>query len=98
MISKGEVVIERNGREVVRLGEGECFGEVEILSASPRLATIRTLSNCELLRITREDFIDVVETYPLFARGLLEILSKRLGDNLTSVEKYLPESAVGKGD
>lgn len=94
VISKGEVVIERNGREVVRLGEGECFGEVEILSASPRLATIRTLSNCELLRITREDFIDVVETYPLFARGLLEILSKRLGDNLTQVEKYLPESSA----
>jgi ATP:ADP antiporter, AAA family len=96
VISKGEVVVERNGREVVRLGEGECFGEVEILNASPRLATIRTLSNCEFLRISREDFIDVVETYPLFARGLLEILSKRLGDNLTQVEQYLPESTSGK--
>jgi len=82
IISTGQVQVERRGHKVTILGEKEGFGELEILTAAPRLATIRTLKECELLVINREDFIDLVEEYSSFSRSLLEVLSQRLGDHV----------------
>jgi putative ABC transport system ATP-binding protein len=40
LIAEGEVQIERGGREVTRLGAGEFFGELAVMSANPRNATV----------------------------------------------------------
>lgn len=78
IISKGRVQIERKRHPLTILGPREGFGELEILTAAPRIATVRTLADCELLVINREDFIDLVEEYSDFSRSLLEVLSQRL--------------------
>lgn len=82
IISSGEVQVERKGHRVTVLREKEGFGELEILTAAPRIATVRTLGECELLVITREDFIDLVEEYSSFSRSLLEVLSERLSSHV----------------
>lgn len=89
LIARGEVEIVRNGRRMNLLTAGSCFGEVEILNASPRLAEARTLSECELLSISREDFIDLVEEYPEFSRGLLDMMSQYLSTTLNQLEDSL---------
>lgn len=78
IISKGRVQVERKRHPLTTLGPREGFGELEILTAAPRIATVRTLADCELLVINREDFIDLVEEYSDFSRSLLEVLSQRL--------------------
>ncbi len=40
LISDGNVKVERAGREVARLGPGEFFGELALLSGNPRNATV----------------------------------------------------------
>ncbi len=61
-----------------RLGPGDFFGEIALLRAVPRTATIRTVTNTRLLAISREDFDLVVKKYPSIAHGLAETSGLRL--------------------
>ena len=90
IISSGTVSVERSGVRVTLLGEKECFGELEVLNAEPSLAAVRTQTECELLVISREDFIDLVEEYSDFSRGLLEVLSERLAAHVLKLSRTQP--------
>jgi CRP-like cAMP-binding protein len=61
-----------------RLGPGDFFGEIALLRAVPRTATIRTVTNTRLLAISREDFNLVVKKYPSIAHSLAETSGLRL--------------------
>lgn len=78
ILCSGSVVVESHGLELARLYTRDVFGEVEVLNSAPRLATIRCLEVCELLVISRQDFTDLLEDHPGFAKSLVEILFQRL--------------------
>jgi len=61
-----------------RLGPGNFFGEIALLRAVPRTATIRATKPSRLLVISREDFDAVVQKYPSIAHRLAETSSLRL--------------------
>ncbi len=61
-----------------RLGPGNFFGEIALLRAVPRTATIRVVKPTRLLAISREDFDIVVKRYPAIAHRLAETSSFRL--------------------
>ncbi len=61
-----------------RLGPGNFFGEIALLRAVPRTATIRATKPTRLLAISREDFDTVVKKYPSIAHRLAETSSIRL--------------------
>ena len=61
-----------------RLGPGDFFGEIAMLRAVPRTATIRIVSPTRLLTLSREDFDDVLARYPSVAHGLAETSGIRL--------------------
>jgi CRP-like cAMP-binding protein len=61
-----------------RLGPGEFFGEIALLRAIPRTATIRATKPTRLLAISREDFVGVMQKYPSIAHTLAETSSLRL--------------------
>ncbi|MDX1521644.1 MAG: cyclic nucleotide-binding domain-containing protein, partial [Anaerolineae bacterium] len=61
-----------------RLGVGDFFGEIALLRAVPRTATIRAVKSTRLLAISREDFDQVVRKYPSIAHGVAETSSLRL--------------------
>jgi CRP-like cAMP-binding protein/Tfp pilus assembly protein PilF len=61
-----------------RLGPGDFFGEIALLRAVPRTATIRVVSPTRLLALSREDFNDVMARYPSVAHRLAETSSMRL--------------------
>ena len=75
-----EVFREDNGKKTVlaHLGPGELFGEMALIDDRGRTATIKTLSRCRLLPITRKSLLarTTTDTGVIFA--LLEILVKRL--------------------
>jgi CRP-like cAMP-binding protein len=41
---------------VAELTEGDCFGEIALLSNVERTATVRCLTACELTVLSRDDF------------------------------------------
>jgi len=67
-ISKGEIeVLDGNGARIALLGKGDAFGEMALVLDKPRGATIRTAGYCDLYRLDKKDFDDILRRYPEFA-------------------------------
>jgi CRP/FNR family transcriptional regulator/CRP/FNR family cyclic AMP-dependent transcriptional regulator len=64
------------------MGPGEVFGELSLLDAQPRSASVVALEATELATIERAPFLELLERSPRLAIGLLEVLSGRVR-NLT---------------
>lgn len=76
----GKVRVHNANRVLAELGERECFGEMSILDSSPRSATVTTLDDANLLKITREDFQEIMSEKPEIAQGIIKVLTRRLRD------------------
>jgi len=68
------------GNEIVFnvMGPGEVFGEVALLSESPRSATVRAIERCDLLVLDRRDFLTFLKRSPDVAVRMLTVLVERL--------------------
>jgi Cyclic nucleotide-binding domain/Major Facilitator Superfamily len=60
LIEAGEMVADRDGREIGRLHAGAVVGEIALLHDAPRMATVRAVTDCRLLAIERDEFIAAV--------------------------------------
>ena len=80
LVIEGKVRVHRANRVIAELGERECFGEMAILDAAPRSATVTALQETALLKITREDFQDIMAEKPEIANGIIKVLTRRLRD------------------
>jgi CRP-like cAMP-binding protein len=64
--------------DLAELSAGECFGEMALFDDEARSASASALTKCSVLRIKRDDLIDVILEYPMIAIELLRIFVKRL--------------------
>jgi len=62
-IIEGEVEVETDDGDLVRLGQGQFFGEMSLLSGRRRSATIRAAGPCVLLESPRREIIRLMNTY-----------------------------------
>ena len=56
IVNAGRLTVLRDGIEVAQLSEGDCFGEIALLSGVRRTATVRCLTACDLTVLVRDDF------------------------------------------
>lgn len=87
IILRGLVKVEGGGKEIAELGDRDFFGEMALLEYAPRTASIKALDDCDLLRLDREDFSDLIDEYPELAKGMLRVLSQRLRSTLEKFEQ-----------
>lgn len=80
MVIDGKVRVHRAERVIAELGERECFGEMGVLDAAPRSASITAVEDTTLLKITREDFQEIMFEKPEIAQGIVKVLTRRLRD------------------
>jgi NADH dehydrogenase len=67
VVTDGEVeVLRESGGETPlrRLGRGECFGEIALVSDRPRTATVRAVSASNVLAVDRDAFQALFATLP----------------------------------
>ena len=64
VVVQGEVVVHRDGSEVIRLGPGEWFGEVGLLDNVPRNATVTTSLDSALLRLEGSVLLSALDAAP----------------------------------
>src|SRR5216683_3230597 len=71
---------DKEGREVILaiLNQGDFFGEMGLIDQAPRSATVVTIESCELLTITRTDFMKCLQKNFDLAMNVIRGLVKRL--------------------
>lgn len=74
IITEGEASVIVDGREVARLGPGEHFGELALISEGVRTATVTALTQLQCLEITFWDFRRIAKENPDIAWKLLQYL------------------------
>ena len=78
VIRTGEVTIERGGRVMETLSGGGVFGEMALIDGSPRSATVRAKTDCEVAPINEKTFLFLVHETPFFAIAVMRTLADRL--------------------
>jgi CRP-like cAMP-binding protein len=90
MIDSGEVdVLSQKGaggpsegtsgeRRIARLGPGETFGEMALLTGEPRVATVLAIGPVKAWKISKDDFDRLVHASPELAGAVKDLMDRRL--------------------
>jgi hypothetical protein len=78
VIASGRLRAEVDGRAVAEMGEREVVGEMAVLDAEPRSASVVALQDCLLLRLTSDNLDQLMSEDVAVARGIIEMLCRRL--------------------
>ena len=74
----GTAEVTRGGKKVASIGPGDFFGEIALISKTPRNATITTTSPVRALVITDRAFRSLLDHSPQIQIGVLSALAERL--------------------
>ena len=77
VIESGEARVSIGGKDRRTLGPGDYFGEVALLTDSPRTATITAETDLRCYGMTSWDFKPLVETHSSIAWKLLQTMAKK---------------------
>jgi putative ABC transport system ATP-binding protein len=77
LISDGEVQIERQGNEIARLGSGEFFGELALLTGEPRNADVVAAKPVDAYVLGKPEFDAAIEASQSFREQLRRVYFQR---------------------
>ena len=79
--------LKKNTGYLAELGEGECFGEMNLLDDLPRSASAHVIEDSVLLALEKSRLRGLIINYPELSLGMLKSLSLRLRQaNLSRTE------------
>jgi flavin reductase (DIM6/NTAB) family NADH-FMN oxidoreductase RutF len=78
VILEGRVRVERGGRALETLGEGEFFGEIAVLDGRSRSADVVSETAVRTLRLSRDVVRDALAREPRASWAMLQVLAERL--------------------
>lgn len=78
LIVDGQVDVIKGQITIAVLGHRESVGEMAVLDSEPRSATVRAKTATRVLRISKEDFYELLDERHEIARAIIKVLSQRL--------------------
>ncbi len=90
VVVSGRVKVHIGDRTITELETGSCFGEMAVIDAEPRSASVTTLEPCECLLLTQQQLYEAIDEMPNIAVNLIRLLSRRirkLNDSLNAVKE-----------
>lgn len=78
LLLSGSVSVTDERGLVANLYAGDMFGEMSLIDSLPRSATVKVQDTIDVLRLTRENFCDIVKREPAIAFRVMQTLSKRV--------------------
>ena len=84
VLIRGNANVTKKAKKIAELGAGDWFGEIALLTDSPRTATVTATSPSDVLVITDRRFRSVVETMPSIALKVLSWVGERLAHDAKS--------------
>jgi CRP-like cAMP-binding protein len=77
VIASGAAEVDRDGKPIASLGSGDFFGEIALMTGSPRTATVTSTEPSTLLVLGDREFW-LVEEAPSIQPSVLKVLAERL--------------------
>ena len=74
----GHVAIVTGGHTLEHVGVGGVFGEMTLVDRTTRAASAVAETDCALMTVNRNQFLDLVQTNPAFGLSLLKLIALRL--------------------
>ena len=92
IIAQGQVEVLSKGAHgsdlrIALLTEGEYFGEIELVTNRTSEVTVRTLTPCVLLTLSRKSLDNIIKRHPKLAQEFKKVTDEHL-ELLTTVNKY----------
>jgi formate hydrogenlyase transcriptional activator len=78
MVIEGRVRLTRGDQEVMIADKKDVFGTWALFDDEPRVATAISLGETRLLRIDKEDFVDLLADHVRITQSILKTVVKRL--------------------
>jgi len=89
-ISSGEVEVHVGSRRI-KLGPGDYFGEMAIISGQPRSADVTAIDYCQFATLSQRDFRQFLRRYPVIRNQIAALAAERGEMN----RQFLEEEADG---
>ncbi len=77
-VISGSLRVEREGRVLATLGEGQVTGEMAVIDKKPRSADVIAHTETVLLELPAADFDNLLDNHGKVARGMLLVMAERL--------------------
>jgi CRP-like cAMP-binding protein len=78
LVIDGKVRLTREGREVMVAGAKDVFGAWSLFDDEPQITTAKALEKSHMLRIDKEDFIELLADHVAITQSILKTLVRRL--------------------
>jgi CRP-like cAMP-binding protein len=78
LVLEGALKVHKGEKQLALLGVRDVFGETAMLDPEPRTASVTVVKDAVLLKISRDDFRDVLQERPEIGIGVIQVLSRRL--------------------
>jgi CRP-like cAMP-binding protein len=84
-----DVLVNADGGEiqVANVGPNSIIGEIAILCDVNRTATVRASAPLEVLRIDKDQFLELLAEFPEMAIQIIRVLADRLGQTTTELSE-----------
>ena len=84
LVLSGGAKVVRKGRTVAKMGPGDFFGEMALLSHAPRSATVTTTEDSRLMVLSPRRFEVILAQEPTVAKAVLSVMAERLRERESS--------------
>jgi glucose-6-phosphate 1-dehydrogenase len=78
-VCRGQVEVLDGSKRLNVLGPGDHFGELALLHATPRNASVRAIGTCDVFALSKADFHQVLSDHPDMAAPIHDIARSRYG-------------------
>jgi CRP-like cAMP-binding protein len=82
VLIEGQADVTKGGQTINRLGDGDFFGEIALVTKMPRTASVTATTAVRALVITERDFGGLLKHSPDVARGVAEALAERVAPEI----------------
>lgn len=88
-VLEGRVEVTKRDRSLLEIGEGETFGEVELLDVQPAVASIKALVPTRVASISNRSLHDIYKSDPRVFAMLIMNLARDLARRLRRMDETL---------
>ncbi|MGL5124200.1 MAG: cyclic nucleotide-binding domain-containing protein [Fusobacteriaceae bacterium] len=99
LIRKGTISVEKQKTELLKLGIGDIFGEVELIGIIPYIASCIAVTHCTLYVLPKKSLYTIKKDHPEFFIKLILNISRECCRRLVKADNFLMdviESPSGK--